>query len=71
MKNLKIARMRYVALLTAKHAEHGLNVEQLNEMELTELRDMVDEYYPTTITTVSGTVSGGTSKSTVQIKKAS
>ena len=71
MKNSKIARMRYVSLLSAKYAEHGIDAQQLYEMELIELRDMVDEYYPTTITTVSGTVSGGTSKSIVQIKKAS
>ena len=70
MKNLKIAKTRFVTMLMSVKKEHGYNMKELNEKELTVLRDMVDEYFPTTIQTASVTASGGVSRSETVLKKA-
>lgn len=58
-------RLKYIAKLIS----HGVPVLDLEGLSLVELRDMVNQYEPVTITSVSCTPSGGTHRSIKIITK--
>jgi hypothetical protein len=58
-------RLKYIAKLIS----YGVPPMDMEGLSLVELRDMVDQYEPITITSVSCTASGGTQRSVKVITK--
>ena len=69
VKDLETARLQKRADYIIRLLRHGVSFSNTEHLSLSELRKLVDQCEPMTITSVSGTVSGGTSRSIKIITK--
>lgn len=69
VKDLEAARLQKRADYIVRLLRHGVSFSNTEHLSLSELRKLVDQYEPMTITSISGTASGGTSRSIKIITK--